>query len=86
MMEGQALWDGALDGHSFKLSFPLRGNGLYKPLDSSLRWNDEMLVETAVVISACARQAVMMIKTKVAGMLLSPRRHSAKARLHGRRW
>ena len=22
------------------MSFPLRGNGLYKPLDSSFRWND----------------------------------------------
>ena len=23
------------------LSFPRSGNGVYKPLDSSLRWNDE---------------------------------------------
>ena len=37
MMEWQALWDGALVGHPFKLSFPLRGNGLCKPLDSGLR-------------------------------------------------
>ena len=36
-MEWQALSDGALDGHPFRSSFPLRGNGLYKPLDSGLR-------------------------------------------------
>ena len=62
-------------GHTFKSSFPLYGNGLHKPLDSGLRRNDEMLVETAVVISACSRQAAMMVKTKVAGMRLSFRRH-----------
>ena len=37
MMEWQALSDGALDGHPFKLSFPLYGNGLDKPMDSGLR-------------------------------------------------
>ena len=37
MMEWQALSDGALDSHPFKLSFPLCGNGLSKPLDSGLR-------------------------------------------------
>ena len=52
-------------GHPFKLSFPLRGNGLCKPLDSGLRRNDEMLVETSVVISACSRQAAMMIKQRL---------------------
>ena len=75
MMVWQALSDGALDGHPFKLSFPLCGNGLDKPLDSGLRRNDEMLVETSVMISACSRQAAMMIKIKIAGMLLSSRRH-----------
>ena len=40
MMKWQALSDSALDGHPFKLSFLLRGNGLYKPLDSGLRRND----------------------------------------------
>ena len=40
MMEWQALWDGGLVGHPFKLSFPLCGNGLNKPLDSGLRRND----------------------------------------------
>ena len=33
-------------GHPFKLSFPLRGNGLNKPLDSGLRRNDEVPIVT----------------------------------------
>ena len=45
MMEWQVLSDGALVGHPFKLSFPLCGNGLSKPLDSGLRRNDDGGVE-----------------------------------------
>ena len=40
--------------------------------------NDEMLVETAVVISVCLRQAAMMIKTKVTAMRLSSRLSKAR--------
>ena len=36
----QALPDGVFDCHSCVSSFPLRGNGLCKPLDSGLRRND----------------------------------------------
>ena len=37
----QILPDGLLGCRACVLSFPLRGNGLSKPLDSSFRWNDD---------------------------------------------
>ena len=41
MVKGwQVLSDGTFSCRSCVLSFPLCGNGLPKPLDSSLRWND----------------------------------------------
>ena len=40
MMEWQALSDGTLVGRPLKLSFPLCGHGLDKPLDSGFRRND----------------------------------------------
>ena len=46
-------WQGLSGAHvrlSLLLSFPLSGNGLYTPLDSGLRRNDEMLVVIPAII------------------------------------
>ena len=40
MKRWQVLADGALGGRACGCHSRLRGNGLSKPLDSSLRWND----------------------------------------------
>ena len=40
MKAWQVLANGALGCHAYVLAFPLHGNGLSKPLDSSLRRND----------------------------------------------
>ena len=63
----------------------IHGNGLYQPLDSSFRWNDDG-GEVKYLLSfrsACGWQAGMTLK--VSGICLLFRRHSGKGRNPGER-
>ena len=98
---------GILDGLRFLpvgwliplLSFPLCRNGLFKPLDSSLRWNDDggnrsipvifNLIPVSLVIPACLQQtgqgqAVEESRVRVGrGALVNPSVIPAKAGIQG---
>ena len=61
-MKGWQVWPNARIQLSRLLSFPLRGNGLSKPLDSGLRRNDDGGIPALPGMTARAGAASLIIR------------------------